>query len=375
MNAPVVSIRLPHLVEDVDRHGNVRLYVRLPGHPKVRLRDAPGSEAFMAAYHAALANIGTGQTKGDGVAIKPGSFGALCQAYYGSPVFRRLDVSTRNWRRRALDLVCVRCGAGPVGSLDAVTVRRLRDQLSDTPGAANARLKAIKALFAWGLEAGAVRHNPTQGVKPISYVTQGHHSWTLDEVEAFERHHPLGTKAHLAMALMLYTAGRREDATRLGPQHVRHGRVRFTQAKNEHQNPVHIDITAHAGLLAAIAATPSGHLTFLVTDYGRPFSVAGFGNRFRAWCDAAGLPHCSAHGLRKAAAARLAERGATTHEIMAVTGHRNLKDVEVYTSAADRRVRADSAMAKMAAGDPVSHIGIEGKSHRRNSSTKSTREV
>ena len=91
----------------------------------------------------------------------------------------------------------------------------------------------------------------------------------------------------------------------------------------------------------------SGHLTFLVTEYGRPFSVAGFGNKFRQWCDEAKLPHCSAHGLRKATAARLAERGATTHEIMAITGHQSLEEVERYTRAARRSQLADSGMAKL----------------------------
>ena len=70
------------------------------------------------------------------------------------------------------------------------------------------------------------------------------------------------------------------------------------------------------------------HMTFLVTEFGKPYSVAGFGNRFRDWCDQAGLKHCSAHGLRKALATELANNGATAHEIMAVTGHQSLAEVE-----------------------------------------------
>ena len=86
---------------------------------------------------------------------------------------------------------------------------------------------------------------------------------------------------------------------------------------------------------------------FLVTDYGKPFSVAGFGTKFRMWCDQAGLQKCSAHGLRKAAASRLAERGASAHEIMAITGHRSLEEVERYTRAARKAGLADAAMAKL----------------------------
>jgi integrase/recombinase XerD len=96
--------------------------------------------------------------------------------------------------------------------------------------------------------------------------------------------------------------------------------VRFRQAKNEHRNPIEIDIPLHPELGVSIAATPSGHLALLTTEFGRPFTPAGFGNWFRDQCDQANLHHCSAHGLRKATAAALAEAGATAHEIAAVTG-------------------------------------------------------
>ena len=157
----------------------------------------------------------------------------------------------------------------------------------------------------------------------------------------------IGTKARLAMAIMLYTACRREDAVRLGPQHIRDGRIQYVQAKNEHRNPIAMDIPLDPDLATIIEATPSRHLTFLVTDYGRPFTPAGFGNLFKDWCRQADLPHCWAHGLRKATAVRLAERGATAHEIMAITGHRSLEEVTRYTRAARQAHLADSAMAKL----------------------------
>jgi integrase len=59
-------------------------------------------------------------------------------------------------------------------------------------------------------------------------------------------------------------------------------------------------------LKTILDATPSGQMTFLVTAFGRSFTANGFGNWFREKCDEAGLSHCTAHGLRKAAAARLA---------------------------------------------------------------------
>ena len=42
-----MQIDLPYLMQDMDRHGNVRLYVRRKGIGKVRLRLVPGSPKFM----------------------------------------------------------------------------------------------------------------------------------------------------------------------------------------------------------------------------------------------------------------------------------------------------------------------------------------
>ena len=84
-------------------------------------------------------------------------------------------------------------------------------------------------------------------------------------------------------------------------------------------------------------------MTFLVTEFGKPFTSAGFGNWFRDRCNEAGLPQCSAHGVRKAAAVRAAENGATTHELMAMFGWMTLKEAERYTKAAERKRLAGRA--------------------------------
>jgi integrase len=95
----------------------------------------------------------------------------------------------------------------------------------------------------------------------------------------------------------------------------------------------------------------SDNLTFLVTAQGAPFTPAGFGNWFRECCDAVGLKNCSAHGLRKAAARRLAEAGNSTNAIAAVTGHTTLKEVERYTRDADQARLADQAIATLPGGE------------------------
>jgi integrase len=123
----------------------------------------------------------------------------------------------------------------------------------------------------------------------------------------------------------------------------------WVRQKTESTTALELAIPVHPTLHAIIDATPSGHLTFLVTAFGRPFTAAGLGNWFRDQCNAAGLPHCSFHGLRKAASVRLAEAGCTPHEIAAITGHASLKEIVRYTATADRSRLAVSAMEKMKA--------------------------
>jgi hypothetical protein len=96
-----MEIKLKHVIEDVDRHGNVRIYVRVPGRTKVRIRARPGTEEFMTAYHAATGN--DSHSPPQAREAKRGSFRYVCIHYYNSPSFRRLDQSTKNWQRRALD--------------------------------------------------------------------------------------------------------------------------------------------------------------------------------------------------------------------------------------------------------------------------------
>ena len=109
---------------------------------------------------------------------------------------------------------------------------------------------------------------------------------------------------------------------------------------------IELAIPIHAILAAIIAQTPANHLNLLTTQTGKPFSAAGFGNWFRDRCNEAGLAHCSAHGLRKAVARRLAEAGCTMHEIAAITGHASLSEIQRYTKAADQKKLALSAMEK-----------------------------
>jgi len=202
-----------------------------------------------------------------------------------------------------------------------------------------------------------VTHNPARMVKLLPSATpDGFHSWTPAEVEQFENHYPISSMARLALALLLYTAQRRSDVVRLGPPMVKDGALHFVQVKGAQRKPVAMAVPIRPELWAIIDATPCGTETYIVSSQGKPFTKESFGNRFREWCNEAGLPHCAAHGLRKASAARLAEAGATANEIAAVTGHRTLKEVARYTAAASQKTMAQNAMARFTTATKVPKV-------------------
>ena len=361
MGRTVVDVRFPFVYEDVDRHGNVRVYFwRGRGHPKVRIREQLGSAEFVSRYTELMDGGVQPGASADG---RPtvGTWRWLCTRYYSSASFQALDQSTRITRRRILESTFVEPifeGAQeifadfPLARMTPKSIRVLRDRKATLPEAANGRLKAIRAVFSWALEdeVERVTSNPARDVKRLKHASSGYHSWTPEEVEQFEKCHPIGTTPRLAIALLAYTGVRRSDVVLLGKQHARQGWLAFKQQKNRNRHPVTTEIPILPELQRIIDASPTGDLTFLVSAYGRPFSVAGFGMRMREWCDKAGLTHCSAHGVRKAGAALAAENGATTQQLMSIFGWATMQEAERYTKAARKKKMAGEAMPLLSRG-------------------------
>jgi len=350
----MVSVKVKHVVEDKDRHGNIRLYYRRKGQQKVRLPGPKGLPKFFDAYREAQTGIVLKKTEKKLVTKhKNTSIRWLCTEYYQSADFKRLDPRTQRVRRGILERFCQNKGDGvkPYAMLLPRHIRKRRDAKVDKPESANGMIKALRQLFKHAVENDLVTHNPAKEVSYFSSGTQGYHSWTLEEIRKFEKIHPVGTMARLTLALALYTGQRRSDIVLFGPKHVKDGWLVFTQQKNRNRNPVDMEISITPELQRIIDATPCGEETYLVTAYGKPFTANGFGSKVRAWCDAAGLPNCSIHGLRKAAAARLAELGRSEHEIMAITGHKTSKEVIRYTRAASQKIRARNAMKDFVYGE------------------------
>jgi len=346
-------LKLPLYVHGfLDRHGKPRFYFRRAGFETRPLRGLPYSPEFMADYEAAMA----GQRQPVGVdRARPGTMHALALSYFASPEFRTLGQSTQRARRWIIERFCREHGDKRVALLQREHIVKMMAERAKQPGKANNLRKMLRAMMKHAIDIGLRNDDPTRDIRAIRVKSDGHHSWTDDEIAQFEGHHPIGSRARLALALLLYTGQRRGDVVRMGAQHVRNGVLYVRQEKTRAE----LVIPVHPDLAAIIGATPSGHLTFLTTRYGGPFHVTAFSNWFRQECDKAELSHCSAHGLRKAAARRLAEAGCTEHEIRAITGHASLVQLVRYTKAVDQRRLAAAAMAKSgtSSGKPNARSG------------------
>ena len=342
-----MNLKIRYVYEDIDRHGNVRVYIRVPGRKIVRLRCEVGSPEFWEIYNATLAGEDSAPRR---QATKPGSWRAVLQRYFASAEYKRLGKDTRRVRRQILDRVTEQHGDKPFARMEARHVRKLRDDNCDRPEAANAIVKAIRQVFTWALEAEVegVSRNPAKDVPYLKGNGDGFHAWSVAEVRQFEDRHPIGTKARLALALLLFTGVRRGDVVRLGRQmeQVEEGMrwLVFTENKGQSRKAKHRELPILPELQEVIDRTPSGHLTYLVTEFGKPYSAPGFGNWFRRRCDEAGLPQCSAHGLRKAGATIAANNGATEHQLMSIFGWETAKQAGVYTRKANRKRLAKEGM-------------------------------
>src|SRR5215831_9675834 len=274
-------LKLPKYVHGfVDRHGKPRFYFRRPGFETKRLRGLPYSSEFMRDYEFAMADqplpVGAGK-------VRPGTMTALAISYFASPEFRTLRSSTQRAYRGMIDQICRDHGDKRAADLRREHVVKLMAARAEQPGAANGLRMALRVMMKHAIQIGLRADDPTREVRAIRIITGGHHSWTDDEIAQFERHHPVGSRARLVLALLLYTGQRRGDVIRMGAQHIRNGALHVKQEKTGAE----LIIPIHPTLAAIIAAAPRDHLTFVTTRLGGPFQGSTFS---RDQCDRAGLP-------------------------------------------------------------------------------------
>lgn len=345
----------------VDRHGRERFRFRKNGYS--RYLPHPTLPEYAKAYQEAVRRD---PRQLESRSVAPGTIEDVVRKYYRSLAWQQLsEVRQKNLRsviepfRAQHRNILVRHFR--FDHIEAIVMRRAgpdtqnRRRRGGPHAAKRLRTQLIK-LFNLAIKLGWIESNPAALSDPVKARVKGYHTWSDNQIERYRETHLVGTTARAAMEIMLWTFQRPGDAYRFGPQHLQGDKVRYTQAKTGKP----LLLPAAKEMLEALDALPNATSdAFLVNAYGKAFTRGGFNNRFRKWCDEAGLPHCTAHGLRKAAAARLANHGATNNQLKAMGGWTNDREVSTYTAAADQSKLAEAAMKLLSPSPRKQIVSVE----------------
>lgn len=342
MGRPRMKRDLPQYASAfIDVRGKERIRFRRKGWSTHYAKADPASVEFGIEYRQWLASE---QVEARAGASVPGSFDDLIARYYRSPAYLDLADSTQSTYRGELERFRAQYGSRSAITIQAKHIQTLLGKMGNTPSAANNLKKRLGMLFRFAIVLGWRTDNPASPVKSLKTRKGGFPTWQETHIAKFEAKHPVGTMARLAFDLALYTAQRRSDLAVMGPQHIEDGDIRVRQLKTD----ALLYIPIHPKLAASIAATPSGHLAFIVGQRGKPYTKESLGNWFRERCDEAGVTGFSLHGLRKAASRRMAETGLSNQLIKSITGHVTDSEVSRYTRDANQRKMARLAMPGLA---------------------------
>ena len=348
-----MKTRYANVTVDPDRHGKLRARYRKGAVSQYMktLPDQPGFEAELKA----LAE--TGRTTDPRHA--PGSVHDLCARYYRCADFAGRGTDETKTRRRGLiESFRNEFGNDQVKDfnfehIEAILIARTVKTKTDKGRVFGGEVAAVKLrkellrLFAYAMKLKWITANPVAEAEKVGRdKLVGFYPWSEADITVYKAKHAIGTKARLALEIMLWTGQRRSDARLFGPKHIVSGKAAFVPGKTKRG----VGMMLAPDLRKAIDAMPSvGITTFLVTDFGKPFSRAGFGNKMREWCDEAGLPQCTAHGLRKAIARRVAQTEGTQQQLKAVGGWRGDDEVSLYTESVEQERLADVALTRVIA--------------------------
>jgi len=326
----VVNIRLRYVNEFVDRHGKPRRYFRRRGFKPVPLPGIPGSIEFMEAYQRALESAEPIKEKR--TQRPAGTFGRLVTDYRASAMFKNLAPKSQQTYDKVLNALTEKHGHRIAADLTPEAARRIIERIgAKRPAMANLTASVLRRVMSYAVKTGLRRDNPMVGIE--KYRGGEHHTWIDEELATYEAHWAVGTRERLMFALLLYTGQRIGDVARLTRSNIKDGEIHLVQQKTG----IEMTIAIRPELAEAIAAMKPKGLPLIAAESGRALAVGSLYQAMVKAIAAAGLPsRCVPHGLRKALLRRLAEHGATTKQLQAVSGHSTLAEVERYTRRAEQ---------------------------------------
>lgn len=335
-------VRLKHVDRFADRHGRVRYYFRRAKGKRFVLAGKAGSEEFMLAYQAALG--GEEGPKAQQRRGASGTFDRLVQDYFASADYRSLRRQTQYEYRRIIERMMneEKIGHRLIAQMTRQHIQQIVGRRESTPAAANDTLKKLRILLHFAIDNGWRKDDPTLRIK--KFASGEHHTWTDAEIHQYERRWAIGTRERTAFALLPFTGQRVSDVQAMSWQDIDGQAIHVVQGKTGAK----LWIPLHPRLSEVLAAWPRRHVMMLVANGRKPSGRRGLSSFMAPKIGDAGLPdRCVTHGLRKAAARRLAEAGCSTREIAAITGHRTLAEIERYARAVEQKKLAASAMERL----------------------------
>jgi integrase len=337
--------RPPHLQRHKTRHGKFVWYFQIGSGPLVRIKHDFGTPEFDKAYQEIATSYG--RTIVPKIRAATGTLEWAWLSYKDSGAWKGLSKPTRRQRENIMKNVLAEEGTATakITDIDEQTIRDGVERRMHTPFQAKNWLQTIRGLFEWLVESKKLKVDPTANVSVKKPKTRGFLEWTDQDIEKYEKRWLLGTRERVMLDVYCYTGLRRGDAARVGPQHVYGNTISMPTEKSQGNTVVHLPLLDV--LKRTLAAGPTGKESFICKIDGMPYTKESLGNTFKDACVAAGVLDKSAHGLRKAAATRAADNGATAHELMAIFGWIDIKEAEIYTRAADCKRLAKHAMMKL----------------------------
>ena len=346
---PRRSNKLPQYVQvQITRHGKKVFYFRRGRGEENRTRlPMYGSPEFEAAYAGARAGapipvVSKRQASGETVKW-------LIDLYRASPAWAVLKPATRKGRETVLDHLMATVGDRLIDDLTREEIERR--MATKTVSMANLTLNTLRTMFTWAIEAKHVDENPAAAVRYLKKVRTdldaeiGHKTWTEDDLTRYEAAYPVGTLQRHVYDWFLSSGLRVGDMSRLGSQHVdrKDGTIQIRTEKTG--KAVYLP-PLQRGLNAGPHDRRPGELAFITGKRGRAWGKAHLGAQLAKFAKEAGLVDCTAHGLRKAAAVRCAEGGATVKEMMARFGWKRPEMAIKYCDRADDKKLALEAAKK-----------------------------
>lgn len=280
---------------------------------------------------------------------EPNTVGALVMAFKSSPEWKayapqtqaRHTIYLRPWEDDRLYRV-------PVSAIGRKQIMALRDAIATTRGngAGTGFGRVAAALFGWAVDRGWIDYSPVHRIRALPGGTLP--AWTEAQIgHALDK---LAEPFRRVVVLALHTGQRRGDLCAMRWTQIAGSTVRLTQGKTGVELAIPIGAELAVELATWRQDTPGAHV--LKQPQGLPWNDNHMSRAMAKALQEIGLPkRLNVHGLRKAAARRLAEAGCTVHQIAAITGHKTLSMVAHYTASVDQEKMAKAAVVRLVSAE------------------------